>query len=60
MSNAVVSLMFALGCAGWVYNYSQKNNGGLAQRSLVAGGVVFVLAFVVFMTIITTIANRFE
>ena len=52
-----ISFLFALGVGAWVYSKAQKRNGGLAQQSLIAAGVVGFIAFIVFFTIFITIDN---
>ena len=58
MSNFLASFLFALGASAWVYNKVQRQNGGLAERSLIAAGVCGVVALIVFYTIISAVANK--
>jgi cytochrome bd-type quinol oxidase subunit 1 len=60
MGNFLTSFLFALGVSAWVYSKAQRQNGGLTQRSLVAAGVVGVVALIVFFTIISSVSSRFS
>lgn len=57
MSNTLTSFLFAIGVAAWVYNFSQKRFGGITEKSLTVAGVVGVIAFIVFLTIIGTLSS---
>lgn len=59
MPDFLVTFIFALGASAWVYNKAQHYNGGLTQRSLTAAGVCFVVAFIVFFTIINAVSSKF-
>lgn len=58
MGPFLTSFLFALGVGAWVYNKSQQRNGGLAQQSLIAAGVVALVAMLIFYTIFSTIIGR--
>jgi len=58
MGPLLTSFLFAIGIAAWVYNKSQQRNGGLAQQSAIAAGVVGVVALIVFYTIFTALTSR--
>jgi cytochrome bd-type quinol oxidase subunit 1 len=60
MGNFLTSFLFALGVSAWVYNKVQQRNGGLAQRSLIAAGVVGVMALLVFFTVISSVSSKFN
>ena len=55
MSNIMLSFIFSLGVAGWVYNQAQKRNGGLTNQSLIAAGVVGVMALIFFFGLVSVI-----
>lgn len=57
MGNVLSSFIFAVGVAAWVYNQAQKRFGGITQKSVIVAGVVGVIAFIVFLTIIGSVAN---
>jgi biotin transporter BioY len=58
MGPFLTSFLFAAGVGAWVYNKSQQRNGGLAQQSAIAAGVVAVVALIVFYTIFSAILSR--
>jgi cytochrome bd-type quinol oxidase subunit 1 len=58
MGAFLTSFLFALGVSAWVYDKSQKHNGGLAQQSAIAAGIVGVIALIIFFTIFTMLVNR--
>ncbi len=55
MSPFVVSLLFALGLGGWVYNVVMKRNGSQTQQALMVAGFVGVIGMIVFFTLFSTI-----
>lgn len=58
MGPFLTSFLFALGVSAWVYNKSQQRNGGLAQQSAIAAGVVGIVALIVFYTLFATITSH--
>lgn len=58
MGPLLTSFLFAIGVAGWVYNKSQQQNGGLAKQSAIAAAVVGIVALIMFYTIFVAIVDR--
>jgi len=52
MSNFLTALIFGIGVGAWVYNKAQRRSGGLTQQSLIVGGIVGFIAWLVFFTLI--------
>jgi hypothetical protein len=55
MNNVFIAIVFAVGIGAWVYGKFQKSNGGLTQRSLIGAAVAGLIAFIVFLTLASTI-----
>ena len=58
MNRVFIAVVFAVGVGAWVYGKFQKSNGGLTQRSLIGAAVAGVLAFILFITLASTLLNR--
>lgn len=58
MNRVFIAVVFAVGVGAWVYNKFQKSNGGLTQRSLIGAAVAGVIAFILFITLASTLLNR--
>jgi hypothetical protein len=55
MSNFVVALLFGIGIGGWIYNKTYRRTGGNRPTSWTVGGIVGVIAMIVFWTILILI-----
>jgi hypothetical protein len=58
MNRVFIAVVFAVGVGAWVYGKFQKSNGGLTQRSLIGAAVAGVIAFILFITLASTLLNR--
>lgn len=58
MNRVFIAVVFAVGVGAWVYGKFQKSNGGLTQRSLIGAAVASVIAFILFITLASTLLNR--
>ena len=58
MNSVFIAVVFAVGIGAWVYGKFQRSNGGLTQRSLIGAAVAGVIAFIVFLTLASTLLNR--
>ena len=58
MNSVFIAVVFAVGVGSWVYGKFQKSNGGLTQRSLIGAAVAGVIAFILFITLASTLLNR--
>ncbi len=47
----MVSLIFGVGAGAWIYNQSQRRNGGQSSQSLMVAGIAGLIAFIVFFTL---------
>ncbi|MDB5163836.1 MAG: hypothetical protein JWS12_454 [Candidatus Saccharibacteria bacterium] len=52
MSNALVSLLLAVGGATWIYTKVMRRSGNNTQQSLVVAGMVAAIIFVVVITLL--------
>lgn len=50
-----ISLLFSIGAGAWLFNKSQRRNGGLTQQSFIASGVGALVIFIVLFTLLLTI-----
>jgi|GEM_PF-727677 len=57
MNNVFIAIVFAVGIGAWVYGKFQKSNGGLTRSSLIGAAVAGLIAFIVFLTLASTILN---
>ncbi len=57
MNRVFIAVVFAVGVGAWVYGKFQKSNGGLTQRSLIGAAVAGVIAFILFITLASTLLN---
>jgi biotin transporter BioY len=57
MSSVIVAFMFAAGVAAWAYSKADRKTGNLTQTSITVAAVVFVLAFLIFWSILDLIAS---
>lgn len=55
MPPAVVAFFFAAGAATWIYTKLSRSTGGNTKNSLIASGILGVLAFVVMLIILNTV-----
>jgi len=55
MSNALIAALFAIGSATWVGNKFYKRTGSNAQKAIGGGIVAGILAFLIMLTILSTI-----
>ena len=58
MNPFLASFMFAAGSGAWIYSKMQRRNGGLTQQSLAVAGGAALAAFVVFLTIFSTLFSE--
>jgi hypothetical protein len=54
-SNGFVSLILALGVAGWVYAKSSRHTGGNKQSALIAAAAVALGTFIVAFTLLAVL-----
>lgn len=55
MSNGITALLLGIGIAAWVYNKLMRSTGGNTQNSLIGGGSIGAIAFVVMLLIMNAI-----
>jgi riboflavin transporter FmnP len=55
MSNAVISLIFGAGAAGWVYSKMMHKTGNNTQSAVIVGVIAGALAFMVLMVLLNTL-----
>ena len=60
MGNFLTTFIFSISVAVWTYSRTQRRTGGLAQRSLVVAGVVGVMAFILFYSLLVYVTNWIE
>ena len=49
MSGFIISLIFSIGAAGWIYGKSMRRTGGLTQTSLISAGVAGLVLFILML-----------
>ncbi len=57
MSNFLVAFLVGISAATWMYARTMKTTGNNNQSSLIAGGVIGGLAFVVFFALAAKFLN---
>lgn len=57
MSSGLFALFFAIGVGAWIYNKTAQRTGNNTKTSLTTAGVVGLIAFIVFFTILHFFLN---
>lgn len=53
----MVSVIFSIGVAAWIYNKAQQRNGGLTAQSLKVAGLSALFIFIIFFPIALKLLN---
>lgn len=57
MGPGIISFMFAIGSATWLYTKLQKYSGNNTKQSAIAAGAAFLAIFVVFYLFVSIIVK---